>query len=64
MIELIFALAIIGILLYLLNVIPMDPAIMKIIRVVVIVAVVFWLLEGFGIFGGWRSGLPHYHHRL
>jgi hypothetical protein len=37
--------------LYLIQLIPMDPTIKTIVRVVVILAVVLWLLESFGVIG-------------
>ena len=41
-----------GLLLYLVGLIPMDGTIKQIIRVVVIIAVVVWLLQMFGLLGG------------
>lgn len=55
MIQLIFFLIVIGVLLYLIALIPMDNTIRTIIRVLVIVAVILWLLDGFGILHGLNS---------
>jgi hypothetical protein len=50
--EVVFILIIVGLLLWVVQQIPMDAAIAKIIRVVVVVAVVLWLLYMFmGAFG-------------
>jgi ribose/xylose/arabinose/galactoside ABC-type transport system permease subunit len=50
MVSLLIGLLIIGVVLYLLQLIPMDDAIRKIIRVVLIVIAVLWLLSAlFGI---------------
>ena len=51
LITLVVGLAVIGVLLYLFNVYVtmIDPTIKKIINAVVIIAVVLWLLEVFGI---------------
>jgi hypothetical protein len=43
-IQIIIALVVVGLLLWLVEQIPMDPTIARIIRVVVIVAVCIWLL--------------------
>ena len=59
LIQLIVALVVVGLLLWLVEQIPMDPVIARIIRVVVIVAVVLYLLEIFtGVFGGMSLGPP------
>ena len=48
LIELVIVLVVVGILLWLVeSIIPMDPTIKSIIRVVVIVVVVLWLLRMF-----------------
>lgn len=50
LISLVIVLIIIGILLWLIETeIPMNPTIKRIIRIVVILAVCFWLLQVFGI---------------
>ena len=48
-ITILIVLIVVGILLWLVDMIPMDPAIHTIIRVVVIIAVVLWLLRAFGL---------------
>jgi len=53
LIGLIFTLIIVGILLYCVNTyIPMDSKIKNIINIVVVICVVFWLLNVFGIISG------------
>jgi hypothetical protein len=54
LINLIVALIVIGVLLWAVQSLPMDPAIRQIIRVIVIVAVVLWVV---GIFTGHRLPL-------
>jgi hypothetical protein len=50
LISLIITLVVVGVLLWLVNTkIPMDGKIKKILNVVVVVCVVFWLLFAFGI---------------
>ena len=61
-ITLIVALAIIGLVLYLIETyIPMDPAIKTIIRVIVVLFVILWLLSAFGILSNraLRIGMQH-----
>jgi hypothetical protein len=56
LLALVIALIIIGVVLYLITLIPMDDTIKQIIRVVVIVAVLIWLVSVFfggGSFGSW-----------
>lgn len=58
-ISLVFALVVIGVLLYLVSLIPMDPVVLRIIQVFVLLAVVVWIAESFGLFGpslGWHRG--------
>lgn len=51
-VQLIVVLVVVGILLYLVNnYIPMDGKIKSILNVVVVVLVVLWLLQGFGLLG-------------
>lgn len=53
LIQLIVALIVVGVLLYLVNnLIPMDAKIKQIINIVVLIAVVLWLLSVFGVLGG------------
>ncbi len=50
MIALIVTLLVIGMLLYLIEQLPMDPAIRTIIRLVVLLCVVLYVLSAFGVF--------------
>lgn len=62
MIHLVVILIIIGVLLWAANTyIPMDGKIKQIMNIVVVVAVVIWLLEVFGLFGAVDVPVPHYH---
>lgn len=55
-IQLIVILAVIGLLLYLVNqYVPMDDKIKRILNVVVLIAVVIWLLNVFGLLSGLSS---------
>jgi hypothetical protein len=51
LVGIIVTLVVIGLLLYLVELIPMDRAIKQIIRIIVIIAVVVWLLQAFGLIG-------------
>jgi hypothetical protein len=52
LISLVITLIVVGVLLWLVNTyIPMEPAIKKIINVVVIIVVVLWLLNAMGVLG-------------
>ena len=51
LITVIVTLIVVGLLLYLVGLIPMDGTIKQIISVVVIIAVVIWLLQTFGLLG-------------
>jgi len=53
-IGLLLVLVVIGVGLYLVSLIPMDPTIRKIIVAVVLLAVVLWLLESFAVVGPFR----------
>jgi hypothetical protein len=57
-VGIIITLVVIGLLLYLVELIPMDRAIKQIIRVIVIIGVVIWLLQAFGLIGS-INGLFH-----
>jgi hypothetical protein len=60
-IQVIVALAIVGLVLWVIEQIPMDATIARIIRVIVIVAVCIWLLTVLvGLFGGGASLFPTY----
>lgn len=52
MIGLLLVLVVIGVCLYLIQQIPMDPVILTIIRVVVLLIVVLWLIQAFGLMAG------------
>lgn len=52
LISIIVAIVIVGVLLWAVGQIPMDPTIARILRVVVVVALVLWLLRAFGLFSG------------
>jgi len=62
LISIIVYLVVIGLVLYLIELIPMDRTIKQIIRVIVIIAVVIWLLQAFGLIGSlsnlFHSGPP------
>lgn len=47
LLSVIFALVIVGVVLYLLTLIPKDPTVAQIIRVLVVVAVILWILRVF-----------------
>ncbi len=49
-ITILITLAIFGVLLYIVTLIPMDATVRKIIIVVAILAIVLWLLQGFGVY--------------
>jgi hypothetical protein len=51
LISVIVTLIVVGLLLYLIGLIPMDGTIKQIIRVVVIIAVIIWVLQTFGLLG-------------
>ena len=62
MIGLIVTLIIIGVLLWLANTyIPMDQKIKTILNVVVIICVIIWLLNVFGVLGAIDVPLPRVH---
>ncbi len=51
--SLLIVLVLVGVGLYLVNtVIPMDAKIKTILNVVVVILVMLWLLDGFGVLGG------------
>lgn len=55
-IGIIVLLIVVGVALYLVQVIPMDATIKVVVRVLVIAATILWLL--FNLFPGARAGLP------
>jgi hypothetical protein len=60
LIGLIIALLLVGVGLYLLNLIPMDGTIKTIIRIVVILVVVLWVISGLGLFDAGPM-IPRFH---
>ena len=55
LLTIVLVLIVIGILLWLVGMIPMDATIHRVIRVLVIIAVVLWLLRAFGLLGALES---------
>ena len=56
LINLVITLIVVGVLLWLVNTyIPMDAKIKQILNVVVVIAVVIWLLQAFGVMGSLNS---------
>ena len=56
LINLVVTLIVVGVLLWAVNTyIPMDRKIKKILNVVIVIAVVLWLLQAFGILGSLSS---------
>lgn len=56
LVQLVVTLIIVGVLLWLVNTyIPMDGKIKKILNIVVVIAVVIWLLQVFGLIGSLNS---------
>jgi undecaprenyl pyrophosphate phosphatase UppP len=52
LINVVIALIVVGVLLWLINrYIPMDGKIKQILNIVVVIAVIIWLLQAFGVFG-------------
>jgi hypothetical protein len=58
LIGIIVTLVVVGLVLYLIDLIPMDGAIKQIIRLIVIIAVVVWLLRAFGLMP-WLNNIFH-----
>lgn len=55
-VTLIVVLVVIGVILYFINVyIPMDPTIKKILNAAVIIILILWLLQAFGLLGPLES---------
>jgi predicted membrane channel-forming protein YqfA (hemolysin III family) len=60
MLSLVVTLVVIGVLLYLLeNYVPMDARIKKLIYIVVVICVVVWLLNAFGVLDYANVPVPH-----
>lgn len=55
LLQIVMVLIVVGVLLWLVNLIPMQGTIKSILNGVVVIAVVLWLLNIFGIF----TSLPH-----
>lgn len=56
LISLVVTLIVVGVLLYLVNTyIPMDGKIKNILNIVIVIAVVLWLLQVFGVLGSLHS---------
>jgi hypothetical protein len=51
LITIIVTLILVGVALYLVELIPMDVTIKKIVYVLVVVATILWLLQAFGVIG-------------
>ena len=52
LLSVVFTLIVVGVLLWLVNnYIPMDGKIKQILNIVVVIAVILWLLYGFGVLG-------------
>jgi hypothetical protein len=49
MVQLIVVLLVLGLVLYLVTLLPIDPVILRIVQVVVLLCVILWLLSAFGI---------------
>ncbi|MFN0114530.1 MAG: Thivi_2564 family membrane protein [Paracoccaceae bacterium] len=55
-VNVVVALIVVGVLLWLANTyLPMDGKIKSIMNIVVVIAVVLWLLRGFGVLGGFAA---------
>jgi hypothetical protein len=59
LVSIIITLIVVGLLLYLIGMIPMDGTIKQIIRVVVLIFVIVWLLQSFGVLGSLGVGHAH-----
>lgn len=56
LITLIVTLIVVGVLLWAVNAyVPMDPKIKQILNVVIVIAVIIWLLQVFGVLGSLHS---------
>lgn len=56
LVQVVIALAIVGVVLYMIKkYIPMDPPVMTVITVVVVLVLCIWLLQVFGVIGAFRS---------
>ncbi len=50
-ISILIALIVVGVALYLIGLIPMDARILMAIRAIVLLVLVLWILQAFGLFG-------------
>ncbi len=57
LISVVITLIVIGVVLWLINLIPMQNTIKAILNAVVVIVVILWLLQGFGVING--SGQVH-----
>ena len=55
LISIIVTLVVIGLVLYLIDLIPMDGTIKQIIRLIIIICVIVWLLQAFHLIGPLNS---------
>lgn len=61
-ISLLIVLILIGVLLYVVEtMLPIDPTIKKIIRIVVVLFVILWLLSAFGVLDSLNVPIPRFH---
>ncbi len=59
LITVVITLIVVGVILWAINrFIPMDSKIKSILNVVVVIVVVIWLLQGFGVIGSLRGNNP------
>jgi len=57
LITVVITLIVVGVILWAINrYIPMDSKIKSILNIVVVIVVVIWLLQGFGVIGSLRGG--------
>jgi hypothetical protein len=62
MLQVLLVLIVVGVLLWLVNTyIPMDGTIKRIVNVVVIICIVLWLLQVFGVLGLVNTPIPRIH---
>lgn len=54
-VSIIIALIVVGVALYLIGLIPMDARILMAIRAIVLLVLVLWVLQAFGLFGPMAS---------
>ena len=59
LVSVVITLIVVGVLLWAVNrYIPMDSKIKQILNIVVVIVVVIWLLQGFGVIGSIRGNNP------